>query len=176
MSKPAIFLDRDGVINKVVMRGKKEGSPRTLSEWQWEDGVVDAVNNFKQAGYLVFIVTNQPDIARELMTQETLDNFHKKVWNTLPIDDLMFCPHDNHHNCHCRKPKPGMLLDLAKKWDINLANSYMVGDRGSDIAAGKSAGCKTVLLSRPYNQSVTADQYIKVLKDLSCLLSNNKPL
>lgn len=142
----AIFLDRDGVINKAKIIDGLAYSPRKLEEFEFLPDVKEAVAGFKKKGYLVIVVTNQPEISRGLLKQEDLDRMHTHLKSELDVDDIMVCHHDDHHNCDCRKPKPGMLLDATRKWGIDIRNSYMVGDRWKDIEAGKRAGCRTVLI------------------------------
>lgn len=153
----AVFLDRDGVINKAIFRDGKATSPRSLEEWEWLDGIHDAVKQLKEAGFLILVVTNQPDIFRGIYPQEAMEQFHKMVKDELHVDDLMACMHDNEHNCHCRKPKPGMLLDLSEKWNVSIENSVFIGDTFKDIEAGKRAECFTILLDKDYNQDTDSD-------------------
>lgn len=112
-------------------------------------------------GYPVFIVSNQPDISRGHIQKGTTEKINQIIKNEYPIKDISVCPHDDHHNCNCRKPKPGMILDLCKKYDIDPEKSYLVGDSWKDISAGKAAGCKTILLQKEYNQQVKADYFIE---------------
>ena len=153
--KKAVFLDRDGVINEAIWRGNKATGPRELYEWLWGEGVHEAIGTLKAAGFLTFIVTNQPDVHRQIIRQEILERFHQKIHEELAIDDLAVCLHDDEHHCHCRKPKPGMLLDLAKKWNVSLKDSYIIGDTIRDMQAGKAAGVFRILLDKPYNQDIT---------------------
>ena len=155
--RPAIFLDRDGVLNDVVWRDGKPASPRTVDELRIADGAVEAVRALKEAGYLTFVVTNQPDVRRGKMSAEALDAIHAALVQSVPVDEVRACLHDNADLCDCRKPKAGMLLDLAARWDIDLANSWMVGDMDRDIACGRAAGSRTILLARPYNSQAGAD-------------------
>lgn len=145
----AIFLDRDGVINKVRIENGMACSPRILEDFEFLSGVQEAIEDFKKKGYLVIVATNQPEISRGLLKKEELDKMHQKIIEELKVDDIMVCLHDDHHNCDCRKPKSGLLFAAAKKWNIDLAESFMVGDRWKDIEAGKKAGCKTILINNP---------------------------
>lgn len=163
--KKAVFLDRDGVINESVWRDDKATGPRELYEWLWGEGVHDAVIKLKEAGFLVFVITNQPDVHRKILRQEMLKAFHQKIHDELDIDELAVCFHDDEHNCHCRKPKPGMLLDLAKKWDVSLKDSYIIGDTIRDMQAGEAAGVFRILLDKDYNQGVESEFHAKNLSD-----------
>ena len=153
----AIFLDRDGTINKYV------GFLRKEEEFELLPGVADAIKKINKSGYLAVVVTNQPVIARGEVTYSQLENIHNKMETFLGkegayLDGIYFCPHHPHSGyegevkelkieCECRKPKPGMLLKAAEDLNIDLSQSYMVGDGENDIKAGKAAGCKTVLLN-----------------------------
>ncbi|PIR20192.1 MAG: histidinol phosphate phosphatase [Deltaproteobacteria bacterium CG11_big_fil_rev_8_21_14_0_20_47_16] len=161
----AIFLDRDGVINKSIMRGPNwVGSPRELHEWQWTDHIHEAIRKLHAAGYLLIVVTNQPEVPRKQLTIGQLTALHELMCRELPeIDDVYACTHDNEDNCNCRKPRPGMLLEAAKKWDIDLKNSWMIGDRAKDIEAGKAAGCKTCLIEYGYTYPCDPDLTCKSL-------------
>lgn len=176
----AIFLDRDGTINKYV------GFLRKEEEFELIDGVAEAVKKINKSGYLAIVVTNQPVIARGEVTFEGLETIHNKMETLLGkegayLDTIYFCPHHPHFgyegevkelkiDCDCRKPKPGMLLKAAEDLNIDLSQSYMVGDSESDIKAGKAAGCKTVFLNTEceyYGQDICvgslkafADQYL----------------
>ena len=149
--RPAIFLDRDGVLNDVVWRDGKPASPRSVAELKLADGAVEAVAAFKAAGYLTFVVTNQPDVARGKMSAQVLSDIHQTMAEALPVDEIVACQHDNADLCDCRKPRPGMLLDLARRWSVDLSQSWMIGDMDRDIACGQAAGCGAILIQRPYN-------------------------
>jgi D-glycero-D-manno-heptose 1,7-bisphosphate phosphatase len=155
--RPAVFLDRDGVVNRVVPRGEVVGSPRSLGELVLVDGAAEAVARLRAAGYLVFVVTNQPDLARGLLDPSDHERIMDGVRAAVGPDELVACPHDDADGCGCRKPRPGMLTALASRWGVALERSYMVGDGWKDMAAGRAAGCRTVLVRAPYNGGVDAD-------------------
>lgn len=144
--KKAFFLDRDGVINKLIIRAGKAQAPYSLEEFELYPGVAEACQKIKASGYLMIVVTNQPDVARGWVKYESVEIINNKIKELLPIDDIKICLHVNSDQCLCRKPMPGMLLEAAREWEIDLLESYMVGDRYGDISAGVSAGCKTVLV------------------------------
>src|SRR3989338_7221059 len=158
---PAVFLDRDGVLVQSVMRDGKISSPRNAAEFALIPDLRQPLEALAQAGFLLFVVTNQPDLARKNLTQDTLNGFHGRLMEAAGgphvIHKIYVCPHDNSDACACRKPAPGMLLEAAKEWDVDLTRSYLVGDREVDMRAGKAAGCKTVLMSADYNRAVRAD-------------------
>lgn len=144
--RPAVFLDRDGVLNKMVLRNEQPGSPRRVEEFQLLPGVRQAVELLRRAGLLVVVVTNQPDVARGFLPLGELERLHKRLRQWVPVDAIYTCPHDDADECTCRKPKPGLLLQASQEWNIRLPHSYMVGDSWKDIAAGQRAGCKTFLV------------------------------
>lgn len=144
--KKAIFLDRDGVLNKLISRSGKLQAPYTLSEFELFPGVVEALKLIKEKGYLAIVVTNQPDVSRGWVSMESVELVNDQIKRLLPVDDIKCCFHDNSAQCLCRKPLPGMLLEAASEWGIDLKKSFMIGDRFGDIKAGKSAGCFTVLI------------------------------
>jgi len=155
--RKAIFLDRDGVINKVILKDGKPFSPRKFEEFKLLDGIKKVLEGLKTEGFLNIVTTNQPDVARGIVEWETVEKMHKFIKENLPVDDIFVCPHDDDDNCQCRKPKPGMLLEASRKWDIDLKSSFIIGDSWKDIQAGKAAGCATVLLDNSYNKEVEAD-------------------
>lgn len=175
--KPAVFLDRDGIVNQVVFRNGKPASPRSLDEFIWGEGIQEAVKKLKAASFPVFVVTNQPDIARNKLNPIVLSQISETIRKFLPIDDISVCPHDDIHNCACRKPRPGMLISLAEQWQIDLHRSFMVGDSWKDMEAGKSAGCQTILVDRQYNAGTEADFQVANLStatDIILKLTNKK--
>src|SRR5665648_280251 len=145
--RKAIFLDSDGVLNTAIMKDEKPAAPTTLAELEIPDEVKPALDKLKAAGYLLICVTNKPDIERGLMTQAEVDAIYAKMRSVLPLDDVCICYVEN---SDCYKPNPGLLLDAAKKYSIDLVQSYMIGDRWRDIAAGQNAGCKTIWIDRGY--------------------------
>ena len=146
MSKRAIFLDRDGVLNANVVRNGKPYAPRTIEAFHLLPGVAEAVQRIKAAGFLAIVVTNQPDVAAGLTSRSIVDAMHVKLRQALPLDDIKVCWHRDQDGCSCRKPKPGLLFEAAAEWDIDLGSSYMIGDRWRDIEAGQAAGCTTILV------------------------------
>lgn len=179
----AIFLDRDGTINKYV------GFLRDIDEFELLDGVADAIQEINASGYLAIVSTNQPVIARGEVSFDELEMIHNKMETLLGqkgayLDAIYFCPHHPHKgyegerpelkfDCECRKPKPGMLLKAAQEFNIDLAQSWMIGDGENDIKAGMNAGCKTALIGESaFGQTLNvqslkefADKYISVKKD-----------
>lgn len=148
----AVFLDRDGVINANLERNGKPVAPTHLSEFRILPGVVEATRILKEAGFLLIVVTNQPDVANGLTPKATVEAMHAAIMRELPIDDIVVCFHADADNCACRKPKPGMIFAAAARHGIDLAASYLVGDRWRDVHAGGSAGCRTIFIDYGYPQ------------------------
>jgi D-glycero-D-manno-heptose 1,7-bisphosphate phosphatase len=146
----AIFLDRDGVINRAIVRGGKPYPPANLTELEILPGVAEACQRLRDAGFLLVVVTNQPDVARGSQSREVVEAINNALQAALPLDDLRVCYHDDKDECQCRKPAPGLLQSAASDWQIDLSASFMIGDRWKDIAAGREAGCCTVLIEADY--------------------------
>jgi len=147
-----VFLDRDGVLNAAVVRGGRPYPPASVAELTLLPGVRDACRVLKAAGFLLIGVTNQPDIARGSTPAETVAAINNALQAELDIDEFGVCPHDDADGCDCRKPKPGLLLRAAARFDIDLSGSFMVGDRWRDIEAGRRAGCRTVFIDYGYDE------------------------
>ncbi len=165
----AVFLDRDGVINDNRI---KVNRPKDLILYPW---TAPAIQRLNKAGYLTFIVTNQGGIELGYFTEKDLAEIHGHLQDLLRaagayIDEIVYCPHFN-RNCDCRKPKPGMILQLGEKYKINLSSAWMIGDRDVDILAGKAAGCRTIKLGK---QDVKADYYCENLAEAVEILVKEK--
>lgn len=152
----AVFLDRDGVLNKAFIRNGKPHSPDTVEEMIIVPDAAAALSRLRQHGFRLIVATNQPDIARGRLTREQVDAMNGHLRSKLPLDAIEVCTHDDADNCDCRKPKPGLLLRAAKRDGIELSQSFMVGDRWRDIEAGHSAGCRTVLIGDGYGEKFKA--------------------
>jgi transaldolase len=146
----AVFLDRDGVLNAAVVRDGRPYPPESVAEMSLLPGVEEACSRLKQAGFLLIVVTNQPDIARGKAGSGAVDAINDALQARLKLDEVCVCPHDDADGCHCRKPKPGLILDAARRWRIDLSRSFMIGDRWRDVEAGRAAGCRTVFLEHGY--------------------------
>ena len=142
----AVFLDRDGVLNRVIFRHGRACPPESVDELQILPGVTRACASLRRAGFALIVVTNQPDVARGSVQKETVERINSELRERLPLDDVRVCFHDDCDNCACRKPAPGLILQAAVDWNINLGASFMVGDRWKDIEAGRRAGCRTILI------------------------------
>ena len=148
----AVFLDRDGVLNRAILREGKPYSPANLSELRVLSGVRDACRRLSEAGFALILITNQPDIARGAITAGQVQEINGRLQRYLELDDIRVCPHDDAARCACRKPRPGLLLDAARQWNIDLASSYIVGDRWRDVEAGHRAGCQAVFVDHGYRE------------------------
>jgi D-glycero-D-manno-heptose 1,7-bisphosphate phosphatase len=137
----AVFLDRDGVINRSIVRGGKPYAPKSFLEIEILPGVKDALIKLRNLGYLNIVVTNQPDISTGLQTIESVDLIHQHLISDLAIDAFYVCPHLDVDFCQCRKPSPGLIIDAAEELRVDVSRSYLVGDRWRDIEAGQRAGC-----------------------------------
>ncbi len=147
----AVFLDRDGVINRVFVRDGVTHPPAHPGEFELLPGVADAARRLHDAGFVLVVVTNQPDVARGKQTAAGVEALNDRVRAQLPVRDVLTCFHDTADGCACRKPKPGLVLEAARRWHLDLSRSFLVGDRWSDVAAGQAAGCRAVLVETPYS-------------------------
>ncbi len=146
--KKAAFLDRDGVLNRKAPEGQYV---TRWEEMEFLPGVREAIGLLNQAGYLVVVVSNQRCVAKGLITASALESMHARMRDEFAaagarIDAIYYCPHDFEPPCSCRKPQPGMLLEAARTHELDLAESWMIGDSEHDVEAGKRAGCRTVRL------------------------------
>jgi D-glycero-D-manno-heptose 1,7-bisphosphate phosphatase len=148
---PAVFLDRDGVLNEVVGDGARARSPRGAGDLALTDGAKVATRHLTACGYRLIVVTNQPDVARGLMTAAVAEALTRSTMEQLQLDDAYVCPHDGPDRCSCRKPGPGMLLAARRDWAIDLGSSWLIGDRWVDIGAAQAAGVRSVLVESPYS-------------------------
>jgi D-glycero-D-manno-heptose 1,7-bisphosphate phosphatase len=147
--KRAVFLDRDGVINRPIIRGGKPYPPLDVRDFELLPGVVEACQRLKEAGFYIIVVTNQPDVGRGAAAHEKIEAIHKKICAELPIDRVEVC-YDGEDDSEFRKPNPGMLLRAAAALDLDLQSSFMVGDRWRDVDCGHAAGCCTIFIDHGY--------------------------
>jgi len=147
---PAVFLDRDGIINRAIIRNGKPYPPDKLEELEILPGLAASLPRLVNSGYVLIGITNQPDVARGTQARQVVESFNAVILATLPVREIFVCYHDNDDQCDCRKPKPGLILQAAQKYSLDLAHSWMVGDRWKDIAAGQAAGLKTIFVDYHY--------------------------
>lgn len=150
--RKAIFLDRDGVINQTIVKAGKPYPPASLDELKLYNDTELSLKKLKLAGYLLIVVTNQPDVARGKTSRILVEGIHQALLSILPLDDILVCFHDDHDHCECRKPLPGLIFHAANSYKIDLKNSFMIGDRWKDIEAGQRAHCKTIWLDYAYHE------------------------
>ncbi len=148
----AVFLDRDGVINRSCVVNGKPYPPANLAVMEIVPDAPLALDMLSKAGFLLIVITNQPDVAKGTTSYETVEAINNHLVACLPIDEIRTCFHDNQHGCDCRKPAPGALLAAAQQHCIDLSTSYMVGDRWSDVEAGQRAGCQTIYIDYGYTE------------------------
>lgn len=175
MSRRAVFLDRDGVLNRAIVHEGKPFPPAQISQLEILPGVPEALDSLHEAGFLLVMVTNQPDVARGVAQRREVDALNDALREKLPLDDVRTCYHDDRDACSCRKPLPGMILEAAHELQIDLQKSYMVGDRWRDIEAGRHAGCRTIFIDYGYSEDLTcgpdlragsmAEAAIQILKE-----------
>jgi D-glycero-D-manno-heptose 1,7-bisphosphate phosphatase len=168
-SLPAVFLDRDGVINRSVVRNGKPYPPASLDEFEILPGAVHSLKLIAAAGYLLIGVTNQPDVARGAQTREAVEAINTRIVKELPVTEIFTCYHDNRDNCACRKPKPGLILQGAEKYGTDMTRSWMVGDRWKDISAGQAAELRTVFVDYHYNEIYSGPSADFIIEDMATL-------
>lgn len=176
-TKWAVFLDRDGVINRSIVRNGKPYPPASLQELEILPGVEEAIQALRHAGFLIVVVTNQPDVATGVQRREIVEAMHRELRGRLPVDDIRVCYHTDADGCACRKPKPGMLLEAAAEHRIDLARSWLVGDRWRDIGAGQAAGCQSYFIDYGYLEKRPEKPYVAVksLLDAATRILNDLP-
>jgi D-glycero-D-manno-heptose 1,7-bisphosphate phosphatase len=151
----AVFLDRDGTLNEAFIRNGKSYPPDSVAQLQLLPGVEHAVDRLRRAGFLLVVVTNQPDVATGKQTRDVVDAINARILELLPIDGIRVCFHSDAERCDCRKPKPGMIFKASRDWGIDLARSFMVGDRWRDVIAGQAAGCRSILVGESPEEGVS---------------------
>ena len=164
-----VFLDRDGVLNRAIIRHGKPYPPPTVEDVELLPGVVEACAALRQARFLLIVATNQPDVALGSQRQAVVEAIHAVLRARLPLDDIRVCYHSEADGCPCRKPRPGLLLQAAQEWGVDLRGSFMVGDRWKDIEAGGRVGCKTVLIDYGYAEGCPSqpDHRVRSLAEAS---------
>lgn len=152
--RAAVFLDRDGVINKAPVHAGVPTAPTALADVELLPGVPEALQALREAGYLLIVATNQPDVARGRCDRAAVEAIHDHLRAVLSLDEIRACFHDDVDACGCRKPAPGLLLEAAERLGISLSASWMVGDRWRDIEAGRQAGVRTLFVDHGYDEAL----------------------
>lgn len=172
MPRSAVFLDRDGVLNISHVVYGKPFAPKALNDFIFVKGAGAALARLKEAGYLLIVITNQPDVGNGLVSREIVEAMNAKLQETLPVDDIEVCYASQKDGSPRRKPEPGMIFDASGKWEIDLPSSFVIGDRWSDVEAGSRAGCKTIFIDNGYAeqkplhpdfQAVSLDEAVDIL-------------
>ena len=162
MKRPALFLDRDGVLNRAWVRDGVPYPPASVQELEILPGVPEALTTLKEIGYALVAVTNQPDVARGTQSRQRVDEMNEHLRQTLRLDAILTCFHDDADNCDCRKPRPGLILQAARELGLDLRASFMVGDRWKDVEAGRRAGCRTFYVEQGYREPAPAASDFRV--------------
>lgn len=178
MTHPAVFLDRDGVLSRALVVDGQPATPMRAAEFEVLPDVARICRSLHDDGFLLVVVTNQPDIARGLLPPAELSLMHAILKAQVPLDDIGVCPHDDADGCSCRKPAPGMLFDAAREHGIDLAASFLVGDRWRDIEAGRRAGCRTILIDHHWQEQLPegADAVVSDLAGAALWIRNHAKL
>jgi D-glycero-D-manno-heptose 1,7-bisphosphate phosphatase len=150
-----VFLDRDGVLVRSDIVGGKPFATTSSVDFEILDEAPGAVARLKALGFVTIVATNQPDLATGKLALGELNAMHETLKSRMPLDDILVCPHVDADRCNCRKPKPGLLVDGARNFDLDLAACFMVGDRWRDVEAGRAAGCTTIFIDRGYSENMT---------------------
>jgi D-glycero-D-manno-heptose 1,7-bisphosphate phosphatase len=148
--RAAVFLDRDGVLNRAIVRDGKPYPPASLAELEVLPGVPQALARLRDAGLPALVVTNQPDVATGKTTQAIVDQIHDRLREMLPLDAIYACTCVEGPGCDCYKPRPGLLIRAAAEWGVDCRRSFMIGDRWRDVGAGRAAGCRTIFIDYNY--------------------------
>jgi len=152
MTARAVFLDRDGVLNEAVVRDGRPYPPPDAESMKIFPDAAPALAGLKAAGFLLIVVTNQPDVARGAQSRAAVEAMNAVLAARLPLDDFFICWHEDRDQCGCRKPKPGLLREAADRYGIDLQASFLIGDRWRDIDAGAAGGCRTIWIDRQYQE------------------------
>lgn len=171
-----MFLDRDGIINRALVRDGKPYPPASVEEFEFLPGVEESMRELRAGGYLVIVATNQPDVATGVQRRDVVERMHAGLREAGLCDDIKVCYHTDIDACNCRKPKAGMLIEAARERDIDLAASFMVGDRWRDVEAGRAAGCYTFFVDYSYNElrAERPDAVVASLEEAARLILQQK--
>jgi D-glycero-D-manno-heptose 1,7-bisphosphate phosphatase len=158
MARPAVFLDRDGTLNAPVVRNGKPYPPSTVAEFKLLDGVIEGCRALKAAGFVLVVATNQPDVGRGTQSQANVEAMHAELCQLVPIDriEVSYAPGGENPPDLNRKPQPGMVLRAAEALDLDLSQSWMIGDRWRDIDCGHAAGLRTIFIDWGYDEKLRA--------------------
>lgn len=162
--KCAVFVERDGILNREIRKGNLLQPCARLEEFEVLDDAVDALARMREAGLLVIATTNQPGVSQGLLSRRELGLMHSLLLKRLPLDDIMVCPHDAGDHCPCRKPKPGLLLEAAFRWHVDMDHSFVISKMWPDAEAAHVAGCTSILINSPWIGSGHHDYVVRSLE------------
>ena len=165
--KQATFIERDGILNRVRVERQHQVSPLTMEEFVVNEAIAPLLGKLKAAGLLLIATTHQPGLSRGYQSRRELDRMHDRLRQTLPLDDILVCPHDETDRCPCRRPQPGLLVEAGFKWHLDLDRSVVISDKWQDAEAGRMVGCTSLLLQSPWIGNVHHDF---VLPDLDAIV------
>ena len=148
--KQGVFIERDGILNRVRVERQHQVSPLTLEEFHVDGAMVPLLAKLKAGGYELIATTSQPGLSRGYQSRRELERMHDLLRRTLPLDDILVCPHDETDRCPCRKPKPGLITEAGFKWHLDLDRSFVISDKWQDAEAARMAGCTSMLLQSPW--------------------------
>ena len=163
--RPAVFLDRDGVLAREIVRDGTAYAPTRVEDFVLVPDAAEQVQRLHEAGFLCVVFTNQPELASGELLPSDLDEMHRQLRAAVPVHDIFFCPHHRSEGCRCYKPALGMIEDAVARWNVDLAASYVVGDRWRDVDAGRAAGCYAILFERPYSRATWASARVATLAE-----------
>jgi D-glycero-D-manno-heptose 1,7-bisphosphate phosphatase len=151
--KTAIFMERDGILNLARSDRQVQIPPNRFEDFKINEAAVPVFEHLKSAGFLLIATTNQPGLSNGTLPRRELDRMHELLRRTFPLDDIMVCPHDAEDQCSCRKPLPGMLMEAAFKWHVDLERSFVISDKWQDARAARAVGATSMLLQSPFTGS-----------------------
>jgi D-glycero-D-manno-heptose 1,7-bisphosphate phosphatase len=155
--KVGVFIERDGVLNKVRVEGQRQVTPLTAIEFEVNPEAVSLVKKLRAAGLVVIATSNQPGLSHGHLSRRELDRMHESLQRAMPLNDILICPHAEADRCPCRKPKPGLLIEGKFKWQLDLERSFVISDKWQDAEAARAAGCTSLILRSPWAGSVHHD-------------------
>ena len=175
--KLGVFVERDGILNRVRVENRLQVLPLTFRDFQVNDEALEPLRRLKAASFVLLATTHQPGLARGYQSRRELDRMHHLLMSRYPLDGVLLCPHDEADHCPCRKPNPGLLIEAAFKWHLDLDHSFVVGHRWQDAEAARIAGCTSLLLKSPWNGPVHHDFILESLDEIAekilCLSVNH---
>src|SRR5688572_11730031 len=174
--KRAVFIERDAILNEVRQGPRQQIiTPLTLEEFVVLKDREPYLRTLKEAGFVLIATTSQPGLSRGYQSRRELDRMHEHLRRTFPLDGIMVCPHDEDDHCPCRKPKPGLLIEAAFKWHLNLDHSFVISDKWQDAEAARTAGCTSLLVKSPHNGNAHHDFILPDVESIVAKILRLKP-